>query len=324
MQIVLLDADPILGSARARGGELPPVSLTGLEALGELSVHQHTRPDEVVLRLRGAAVALTNKVVLDRAVLEALPDLRLISVLATGVNVVDLDCARTAGVTVCNVPGYSTASTAQHAIALLLELSNQAGRHGADVAAGGWERASAFSYYLAPLEELDGKTLGVVGYGAIGRRVAQIAQALGMQVIVHTRTPQAAAGVRFVDKETLLRESDAITLHVPLAADTFHYLDGAAFSAMKPSAFVVNCSRGPVIDEAALLTALESGTIRAAALDVLESEPPRPEHPLLRLPNCLVTPHNAWATTAARQRLLEITSENVRAFARGRPQNVVG
>jgi len=344
MRIVLLDAEPITGSSRADGGEPPSVALSGFATLGQLEIHEQTKPEEVLPRLRGAEIALTNKVVLGLEQLRALPDLRLISVLATGVNVIDLPAAKQFGVTVCNVPGYSTASTAQHAIALLLELSNHVGRHAADVAEGGWEASPVFSYYLEPLVELEGLTLGIVGYGAIGRRVARIAQALGMRVIVHTRsiplrsatpggatpgdaTPGGATpgdDVEFVDKASLLARSDAISLHVPLTPETRNYLNAAAFAEMKRSALVINCSRGAVIDEGALLDALRSGKIRGAALDVLEAEPPRRDHPLLRLSNCLLTPHVAWASRAARQRLLAVTADNVRAFLDGHPQNVVG
>lgn len=323
MRIVLLDADPITGSARSSLKEPASSALTALAGLGDLEIHQGTSAAEVVTRLQGATIALTNKVVLGRAELEQLPHLRLISVLATGVNVVDLTAARQANVTVCNVPGYSTASTAQHTIALLLELVSQVGRHAADVADGGWQRSVGFSYYLSPLTELHGLTLGLVGYGAIGQRVADIGRALGMRVLVHTRTPRASSDVRFVDKATLLAEADVVSLHVPLSSETRHYLDAAAFAAMKATALVINCSRGPVIDEAALFRALVSGTIRAAGLDVLEHEPPRGEHPLLTLPNCLVTPHIGWASAAARERLLGITLENVRAFLGGHAQNVV-
>jgi len=322
MRIVLLDADPITGSARAPA-EPPSPALASIAHLGRLEVHERTSPDEVVGRLEGAAIALTNKVVLGQKELAELPGLRLISVLATGVNVVDLAAAGRSGVTVCNVPGYSTASTAQHAIALLLELVNQAGRHAADVAGGGWQRSPAFSYYLSPLVELEGLTLGIVGFGAIGRRVASIASALGMRVIVHTRTPGTDAKVRFVDKATLLAESDVVSLHVPLSPETRHYLDRAALSTMKPTALVINCARGPLIDEEALLDALKGGSLRAAALDVLGEEPPRADHPLLGLPNCLVTPHVAWASSAARERLLGVTRDNIRAFLDGQPQNVV-
>jgi glycerate dehydrogenase len=323
MRIVLLDADPITGSARASDSREILPSLRHLESLGALEVHTRTDPAEVVERLQGAAIALTNKVVLSSREFAALPDLRLVSVLATGVNVVDLAAAREAGVTVCNVPGYSTASTAQHTIALLLELVSQVGRHAADVASGGWQRSPAFSYYLAPLVELDGLTLGIAGFGAIGQRVAKIARALGMRVLVHTRTPQTDSEVRFVDKQTLLRESDVVSLHVPLSPETRHYLDGTALRSMKASALVINCSRGPLIDEPALRDALESGIIAGAALDVLDTEPPRGAHPLLGLPNCLVTPHVAWATAASRERLLGITADNIRAFLAGNPQNVV-
>lgn len=329
--IVLLDADPALGSASAPPDAKDALDRAPLEALGALRVYDATPPAELIERLQGADIALTNKVAIGREVFAAVPSLRLVSVLATGFNIVDVTAAREHGVTVCNVPGYSTASTAQLTFALLLELCHHVGAHAADVAGGGWARSAAFSYWQHPLIELDGKTLGVVGFGAIGQQVARIARAFGMRVLVHTRTvPPSAAQTTapladaFVDKATLLRESDVISLHCPLTPATQHFIDGAALAAMKPGALLLNVARGPVVDGVALARALDERRIAGAAVDVLDVEPPPADHPLVRSPRCLVTPHIAWATRAARERLLAATVENLRAFLGGAPIHVVG
>lgn len=328
MKIVVLDSDPALGCDSAPEMARGRLDTAALDRLGTVELHSRTAPDEVVPRCRGAEVVLTNKVVLGRAEFERLPELRLVSVLATGVNVVDLDAARAGGVTVCNVPGYSTMSTAQHAFALLLELTNQVGLHARDVELGGWVNSEAFSYFRTPLRELSGRVMGVVGFGAIGKRVVAMAQSFGMQVMVHTRTERSVEGVLFVDKGTLLRQSDVVSLHCPLTEDTRHFIDEAALSQMKPDALVINVARGPVVDERALARALVAGRIGGVATDVLETEPARRDCPLLQKDvletgRCLVTPHLAWATFAARERLLSITAENIEAFQNGTPQNVV-
>ena len=312
-RLVLLDAE------RANPGDL---SWDGLAALGELEVYDRSPDHAVVKRCRGATVAITNKTLLRRASLEALPELGLVSVLATGVNVVDLEAAHALGITVSNVPNYSTPSTAQHTIALLLELCHHVGEHSRGAREGRWSRAQDFSYWDYPLHELDGLTLGLVGFGAIARRVAAIAQALGMQVIVLRRTPREEPGVRVVDKETLFRESDVVSLHCPLTAETQHLVDERALAWMKPSAFLINTSRGQVIDEPALARALRADVIAGAALDVLSQEPPPPDHPLLHAPRCIITPHIAWATRAARSRVIAATVQNVSAFLAGAPTNV--
>lgn len=313
-RIVILDAEC------ANPGDL---SWDDLRALGELVVYDVTAPHEIVPRCAGATVAITNKTLIERSAFEALPDLRFVSVLATGVNVVDLTAATEHGVVVSNVPAYSTASTAQHTVALLLELAHHVGEHARGVREGRWSRSRHFAYWEYPLVELDGLTLGLIGFGAIARQVARIGLALGMQVLVHTRTPdETARDVRFVNKDTLFRESDVVSLHCPLTEQTRGLVDEAALRSMKPSAFLINTSRGPVIDEAALLRALEQGVIAGAALDVLSQEPPSPDHPLLRAPNCLITPHIAWATHASRKRLLEATVRNVKAFLEGQPIHV--
>ncbi len=324
--IVLLDADPALGSASAPLEARDALDRSPLEALGVLRVFDSTHPNEIIERLQGADIALTNKVPLDANVFSAVPSLRLVSVLATGFNVVDVAAARRHGVTVCNVPGYSTASTAQLTFALLLELCHHVGAHAADVADGGWAESPAFSYWKHPLVELQGKTLGIVGFGAIGRQVANLGRAFGMRVIVHTRTPPVeGAGFvdALVDKARLLAESDVISLHCPLTPATHHFIDAAALAAMKPSALLLNVARGPVVDSAALARALDERRILGAAVDVLEVEPPPANHPLVRSPHCLVTPHIAWATRAARERLLDATVENVRAYLTGSPIHVV-
>lgn len=314
MQIVILDA------RTANPGDL---SFADLEALGSVVVYPYSEPGEVVLRSLDADVVITNKAVLDRNVLGELPQLRLISVCATGTNVVDLGAATERGVVVCNVPGYSTASVAQHTFALLLELTQAVGKHSLGAKSGRWSKSQDFSYWEQELVELEGRVLGIVGFGAIGKRVAAIAQALGMHVLVHTRTPDAHAGVEFTDLDTLFERADVVTLHCPLSDATRHLVNAARLARMKPDAYLINTSRGPLVDELALAQALEQQLLRGAAVDVLSREPPEPENPLLEAPRCIVTPHIAWATRASRRRLLETTTENVRAFLQGTPINVV-
>lgn len=314
MQIVILDA------RTANPGDL---SFADLEALGEVVVYPYSDPESVALRAQTADVVITNKAILDRQLLARLPKLRLISVSATGTNVVDLQAAREHGVVVCNVPGYSTASVAQHTLALLLELTQAVGRHSLGAKAGRWSASQDFSYWEQELVELDGRTFGIVGFGAIGQRVAAIAQALGMRVLVYTRTPHPAPDIEFTDLDALFARADVVSLHCPLSEQTRHLVNAARLARMKPGAYLINTSRGPLVDEAALALALERQLIRGAAVDVLSREPPEPENPLLGAPRCLVTPHIAWATRASRKRLLDVTIENVQAFLQGTPINVV-
>jgi glycerate dehydrogenase len=257
--------------------------------------------------------------------LAALPELRGVCVLATGVNVVDVAAASARGVVVSNIPAYSTASTAQHTIALLLELTNHVGRHDRAVHDGAWVRARDFSFTLAPLAELEGLTLGVVGFGAIGRRVAEIARALGMRVwaIGAERRSTDPDWLERVSLERLFRESDVVTLHCPLSDSTRELVNAERLSSMRPSALLINAGRGPLVNEADLASALERGVIAGAALDVLSREPPAFDNPLLTAKNCIVTPHIAWLTLAARRRAMQITADNVRGILRGAPQNVV-
>lgn len=298
-----------------------------LAALGELTVHVRSAPDEVVPRARGAEVVLTNKTHLDAAALASLPGLRFVGVLATGYNVVDVAAARAHGITVANVPEYGTDFVAQHVFALLLELANAVGEHDRAVHAGEWQRCPDFSFWTRPLLELAGLTMGIVGYGRIGRRVGDVARALGMRVLASARPgaplPPATATETWCGLDELFAASDVVTLHCPLTADNERFVNAALLARMKRSAYLINAARGQLVDEAALADALAAGTIAGAGLDVVSEEPIRADNPLLRAPNCVITPHVAWASLAARRRLMATTVENVRAFLAGTPQNVV-
>jgi len=300
---------------------------TPLAELGQLEVYERSHESETVARAADAEIVLTNKVLLDAATLAALPMLRGISVLATGVNAVDLSAASARGIAVCNVPSYSTSSVAQHTIALLLELCHRVGLHDASVHAGEWQRSLDFCYWKSPLLELSGKRLGIVGYGAIGRRVAAAARALGMDVCAarlgSVANASAAGDVERLTLDELFRQSDVISLHCPLTAETKMLVSRARLASAKASALLVNTARGGLIDEAALAAALDQGQIAGAALDVLSSEPPTPDNPLLTAKNCVITPHVAWTSLPARQRLLEVTVDNVRGLLSGAPIHVV-
>jgi len=296
-----------------------------LESLGELTVHERTPGDKIVERSAGAQILLTNKTPLTRDTLAALPELRFIDVLATGYNVVDLAAARERGIPVSNAPAYSTRSVQQMTFALLLELTQQCGSHDRAVKEGVWSRCKDITFQLKPLLELDGLTLGVVGFGAIGQAVAKAAQAFGMKVVTASRTRPAALpeGVLWVEQEELFRRADVVSLHCPLTPQTEKLICARTLALMKPTALLINTSRGGLVDEAALAQALNEGRLAGAGVDVLSAEPPELSNPLLQARNCVITPHCAWATRAARQRLLDITVANVKAFQAGRPQNVV-
>jgi glycerate dehydrogenase len=287
-------------------------------------IYDRTPPAAIVSRTKKATIVLTNKTPLNAATLAQLPCLRYIGVLATGYNVVDITAARARQVLVTNVPAYSTSSVVQMVFALLLELTRQVGRHAASVKAGHWHRQTDFCYWETPQIALDGLTMGIVGLGEIGQAVAQLAHALGMSVLTHQRTPKPlAAFITPVSLDTLFQQSDVVSLHCPLTPETHHLVNAARLALMKPSAFLINTSRGPVIDEEALAKALRHKHIAGAGLDVLSTEPPPQNHPLLTLENCLVTPHIAWATQSARQKLLDGVVANIQAFLNGQPQNVV-
>jgi glycerate dehydrogenase len=288
-----------------------------LRAFGEVQVFDRTPASQAVERAAGSAIVLTNKTPLPAAVLDQLPDLRYIGVLATGYNVIDIEAARRNGIVVSNVPTYGTASVAQFVFALLLELCHHVQLHADAVRTGEWTASPDWCFSKAPLIELEGKTMGIVGYGRIGRQTARIAEAFGMSVLWWDKPP----GLSSLDD--LLRQSDVISLHVPLSAETHEMINAHTLALMKPTAILINTSRGPLIQEADLADALNSGRIAAAALDVLSMEPPPPGNPLLTARNCLITPHMAWATTEARRRLMTSVIENVAAFLSGQPKNVV-
>ena len=290
----------------------------------DLTVHDRTPPALVLERCEGADIVIVNKTVLDAATINALPRLRYIGVLATGYNVVDIAAAHARGIVVTNVPAYSTPSVAQQVFAFLLSFTNEVDLHAAGVRDGRWTRSADFCYWDASLTELDGLVLGVVGYGRIGRRVAQIARAFGMQVLASTRTPRSGEeDVTFVPLDDLFRRSDVITLHCPLTAETEHLVDARRLALAKPTAILINTGRGPLVDEQALADALNAGRLRGAGLDVLSTEPPRADNPLLSARNCRITPQVSWATSAARIRLMDVATGNVAAFLSGVPKNLV-
>jgi len=291
-----------------------------LERLGRLVVHDRTAAADVVARAAGADVVLTNKTPLTRDAIAALPDLKCIGVLATGHNIVDAAAARDRGIPVCNVPEYGTPNVAQATFALLLELTNHVGRHADLVRSGRWSSCPDFCFWEGDLVELSGLTLGVVGLGRIGRAVETIGRAFGMRILAWRRS---GGDPECVPLDTLLRESDVVSLHCPLTAQTERLVNAATLAMMKPTAFLVNTSRGGLVDEAALAAALNEARLAGAGLDVLSVEPPPASNPLLAARNCIVTPHVAWATRAARRRLIAATAENVRQFAAGTPHNVV-
>jgi len=288
-----------------------------LSRLGNLTVHDRTPPCEVIARGEGAEILLTNKVPLSRETIEALPALRYIGVLATGYNIVDTAAAAARGVVVTNIPAYGTRSVAQHAFALLLELTNRVGLHAESVRAGEWSRNPDWCYWKTPLRELDGATVGLIGRGKIGDAFARLCEAAGMRVI--SVTSQSAPA----ELDILLSTSDVISLHCPLTPRTQGLINRETLARCKPGAYLINTARGPLIDEQALADALNSGHLAGAALDVLSAEPPPPGNPLLAARNCIVTPHLAWASAAARSRLMRIAAENLRAFLAGTPCNLV-
>ncbi|MCX7799101.1 MAG: D-2-hydroxyacid dehydrogenase [Fimbriimonadales bacterium] len=293
-----------------------------LEALGELTVHPRTPPELVVPRCAGAPIVLTNKVPIGSEAFERLPDLRYVGVLATGYNIVDVGEARRRGIVVTNVPEYGTRSVAQLTFALILELAHRVGRHSELCRTGSWSASPDFCFWEGELVELEGLTLGLVGYGRIGRATAALGRAFGMGVLAHDPAV-AEADVPLVPLDELLRRADVVSLHCPLTPQNRGLIDRRALSLMKPTAWLVNTARGPLVDERDLAEALAGGRIAAAAVDVLAVEPPPEDNPLLSAPNCVVTPHIAWATRAARRRLLDAAAENVRSFLQGAPRNTV-
>jgi glycerate dehydrogenase len=297
-----------------------------IHALGECTIHPRTAACDVVSRAQDAEFVFTNKTLIDGEAIRSLPKLRYIGVLATGYNIVDVRTAHSQGVVVTNVPSYGTRSVAQHVFALLLELTQRAGHHSDTVREGRWTQSPDFCYWDYPLIELDGMTMGILGIGRIGQAVADLATAFGMSVIAYSRRAPTslASSIQMVELDRLFSESDVLSLHCPLNDESKEIVNARSLSMMKRSSYLINTSRGPLVNELDLAAALNSGRIAGAGLDVLAIEPPKPDNPLLKARNCLVTPHIAWATRAARQRLMSVAIENLRSFLDGQPVNVVG
>ncbi|WP_138995158.1 D-2-hydroxyacid dehydrogenase [Larkinella sp. C7] len=298
---------------------------TPLQSLGNVTLYDRTAPDQLIERLKDADMVLVNKVKMNRETLEQLPKLRYIGVTATGYDIIDVKAAREHDIVVTNVKGYGSPSVAQLTIALLLELTNRVGLHADSVRAGDWTRNPDFCYWKTPLVELAGKTLGIVGFGDIGKSVASIGQAFGMNILVNRRhtDEEPPAGIRYVDQTTLFAESDVVSLHCPVTDENRAFVNRELLSQMKPTAFLINTSRGALINEPDLAEALNQDRLAGAGLDVVSVEPPSAGNPLFSARNCIVTPHQAWATLESRQRLLHETAENIRAFFAGKPRNVV-
>ena len=296
-----------------------------LEQLGELTVYDRTAPSEILGRAAGSEALLTNKTVLTGEILRALPGLRYVGVLATGYNVVDIDTARQLGIVVTNIPAYSTDSVVQMVFAHLLAITNRVEHYTAENRRGRWSGNPDFCYWDSPLRELSGKTFGIVGLGNIGMAVSRVALAFGMKVKAYTsKSPdKLPEGVAKADLDEFFSTSDVVSLHCPLTESTRHLVNAARLTQMKPSAILINTGRGPLVDEEALAEALGSGRIHAAGLDVLTSEPPSADNPLLKAPNCFITPHLGWATKEARERLLDIATDNLRGFIAGDIRNNV-
>lgn len=316
MKIVVLDGRTV------NKGDL---SWEGLKALGECTIHEATSPGEIAERCKEADAVLTNKVPFDGETLMALPNLKYIGVLATGYNIIDTEVARKRGVIVTNIPSYSTRSVVQMVFAHLLNITNHAAHYTDEVREGAWSSCSDFCFWDTPLIELADKTFGIVGLGNIGMAVAHVAHAFGMKVIVSTskKKEELPDFITPVEKETLFKESDVLSLHCPLTATTKGFVNAETLEWMKPTAILINTGRGPLIDEQAVADALNSGSLSAAGVDVLSTEPPTANNPLLTAKNCHFTPHIAWATKEARIRLMDIAINNLKAYQNGKPIHVV-
>lgn len=317
MKIVILD-----------GFALNPGDLdwSPLSRFGEVTVYERTgSEEEAIQRIGNAQIVLTNKVPITAAIMDACPSVKLICEQATGYNNIDIAAASKRGITVCNVPSYSTDSVAQLTFALLLEICHNVGLHNQQVHNGAWCDSPDFCFWSSPLTELSGKTLGIVGLGSIGQAVARIGKAFGMRILAFSRTqrPECADLAEYVSLDQLLAQSDVVSLHCPLFPETAGMINETSIGKMKDGAILLNTSRGGLVNEAALAGALRSGKLRAAAVDVVSSEPMTRDNPLLTAPNCYITPHIAWAPLEARIRLMNTLEENIRAWLNGAPQNVV-
>lgn len=316
MKIVILDSETV-----SRGGD---VSLEGITALGEAEVYGYTPNDQVVEKIGDADAVICNKCLITEEVFDRCSKLKYVGLFATGYNNVDLEAANRHGAVVCNVPAYSTDSVAQHTFALILNHFNKIRAYADTVDNGDWVNYKLFTYFYIPTYELKGMTIGIVGYGSIGRRVAEIARVFGMEVVTYTRSPEKVGdGARAVSLDELLRISDVVTMHCPLNEDTKELINKEALAKMKPTAYFVNTARGGVVCEQDLADALNDGVIAGAGIDTLTFEPMREDCPLRNAKNATITPHIAWAPKQTRIRLLEVVADNLRLWSEGRPQNVV-
>ena len=319
MKIVILDG------FTANPGDLSWDGLKELGELGELEVYDRTAPEQLLERAKDAEILLTNKVIIDAKAMAALPSLRYIGVLATGYNVVDIEEAHKRGIVVTNIPAYSTMSVAQMVMAHLLNITNQVALHADAVKNGEWQASPDFSFSKSPLIELDELTFGIVGLGNIGKQVAKMAQSMGMKVMAISSKSEEVLremGIRKASNyEQLFSEADIVSLHCPLTDETRHLVNSERLALMKPTAILINTGRGPLLDEQAVSDALSAGKLYAVGVDVLEKEPPRKGSPLISAPRCYITPHIAWASAAARRRLIDIATQNVAAFMQGKSLN---
>ncbi len=314
MRIVVTDAETVVGNG---------ITLDFLSEFGQVTVYDLTMPDQLAVRIAEADAIICNKTPITAEAMAAAPHLKFVGLFATGYNNVDIAYAADHGIAVCNVPGYSTEAVAQHTIALLLAVVDRVGDYNQTVAAGDWIKSRTFTYFPIPLTELCGKTIGLVGYGAIGRRVGAMARAFGMHVLAVGRRPIPDADVEQVPFEEMLERADVVSMHCPLNEDSKGMMDAAAFARMKPGAIFINTARGPLVDKQALRAALDSGHLMGAGVDVLCTEPMTADCPLYGAPNCYITPHIAWAGVETRRRLMGIVADNLRAFAAGQPINKV-
>ncbi len=314
MKVVILDADTVTSG---------DVSLNRFSDFGELVIYGLTDKSEVAERIKDADIVITNKNQLNSENMKDAKNLKYIGLFATGYNNIDIEYAKKHNITVCNAPGYSTEAVAQHTFAFILAILDRVGEYNETVKEGDWIKSRTFSYFPLPLSELSQKTIGIVGYGSIGRRVGDIAKAFNMRVLVNNRSKVNDETVTQVSLDTLLKESDIVTLHCPLNKDSENIMNEKAFSKMKDGAVFVNTARGAMVDEYALRAALESGKLLGAGVDVLRQEPMDKDCPLYNAPNCYITPHIAWAGKETRIRLLEIVYNNIKAFLDGKPENVV-
>lgn len=316
MKLVVLEGVPL------NTGDL---SWDALSALGELTVYDRTAPEQIVERAKDAQALFVNKSILTREILYALPNLKYIGLFSTGFNVVDLAAAKELGLVVTNIPAYSTYAVTQMVFALLLELTNQVSRHSEAVRSGAWSDSKDFCFWLTPLTELTGKTMGIIGMGQTGQQTARVALAMGMQVVAYSPRKKELdfSGVRWADRDTVLKEADVLCLHCPLNEETTGLINRETLALMKQGSYLINTSRGPVVNEEDLAQALNSGHLAGAGVDVLQKEPPKPDNPLFTAKNCVITPHIAWAAHETRARLYQVAVENFKAYLNGNPVNNV-